>query len=69
MMNHEKTLEKIKNLNAKRAKQNRDFKEIQEKHNHHEISDKDFEKHETNYHKNHEKLQHEIKELEHQLNK
>ena len=68
-MNREKLLEKIKDLNSLRARHNRDFKEVTEKHNHHEISDKEFEKHESNYHKIYDKLQHEIKELEHKLNK
>lgn len=69
MMNHEKILEKIKELNSLRAKYNREFKEIQKKHINHEISDKDFNKHESSFHKNFEKLRIEIKELEHQLNK
>jgi hypothetical protein len=68
-MNRDKILEKIKELNSLRARQNRDFKEIQEKHNNHELSDKDFEKHESNFHTNHEKLRLDIQKLNHQLNK
>ena len=68
-MNHDKILEKIKELNAVRAKHTRDFKQIQEKHRHHEISDKEFEKRQSNFHKNHKKIQQEIHDLEQQLNK
>jgi hypothetical protein len=67
-MTREKIIERIKELNSLRSRHNRDFKEIQEKHNLNEISDKEFEKHETNFHKNYEKVRHEIQELEHQLN-
>jgi hypothetical protein len=66
-MNREKTLEKIKELNSIRARHKRDFKEIQEKHLNHEMSDKEFEKHESNFNKNYDKVQDEIQELEHKL--
>ena len=68
-MNRDKILEKIKELNLFRARYNRDFKEIQEKHKNHELSDNDFKKHESSFHKNYEKLRLEIQELNHQLNK
>ena len=68
MVTREKILEKIKELNSLRARQNRDFKGMQQKHNHHEMTDEEFKKHEKNFHKNHEKLRHEIQELEHKLN-
>lgn len=67
-MTREKLLEKIKKLNSKRAKCKRDFKEMKIKHNHHEISDKEFEKHKLSFRENYEKVRHEIQELEHQLN-
>ncbi len=68
MVTHEKILEKIKELNSLRARQNRDFKEVKKKHNHHEITDEEFKKHEKKFNKNHEKLRQEIQELEHKLN-
>jgi len=67
-MNREKILEKIKDLNSLRARHNRDFKEIKEKHDHHEISDKEFEKHESRFHKDYDKIRKEIQDLEHKLN-
>jgi hypothetical protein len=68
MMNRDKILEKIKELNSLRARYRRDFKEMEKKHNNHEMSDKDFEKHESTFHKNYDKVLHEIQELEHKLN-
>lgn len=68
MMNREKILDKIKELNSLRARCKRDFKEIQKKHDNHEISDKDFEKHNSRFHDRYEKFRLEILDLEHKLN-
>ena len=67
-MNREKIVEKIKELNSFRARCKHDFKVIQEKHKNHEISDKDFEKHESRFHDRYEKYRLEISDLEHKLN-
>jgi len=67
-MNHDKILEKIKELNSLRGRYKRDCKESQEKHHYHEISDKDFRKHESHFHDRYEKIRLEIQDLEHQLN-
>ena len=67
-MNREKIQNKIKELNSLRARCQHDFNEIKKKHDHHEISDKEFQKHENRFHKHYEKLHSKIHDLEHKLN-
>ena len=63
-MNREKIEDKIKELNSFRARCNRDFKEIKEKYNNKNISEKDYEKHKQKHESKMEKIRDKIRQLE-----
>jgi len=63
-MNKEKIESEIKELNAKRAMHQRDFREIEKKFNKKEISDKSFEKHKRKFDTRINKIREKIRKLE-----
>ena len=63
-MNMKKIESEIKELNAVRAKHQRNFKEIERKHREREMSDKNFEKHKQKHDSKIEKIKVKLRELE-----
>ena len=63
-MNKDKIESEIKELNALRARDHRDFNEIEKRYSRKEISDKSFEKHKQKYDSRIEKIKGKIRKLE-----
>jgi chromosome segregation ATPase len=63
-MNHEKIDGKIKELNARRAKEQRLLNDIEKNYRAHKLSDSSYEKHKQKYETKIEKIKKQIRELE-----